>query len=261
MGRADPAWLVSPHLLVAEATAVALASVGTPAEAHSWQASILDQVGAGDSSPGPRRLVLVLDGFDDPTRIIEVVRLVQTTDVRIVLITSFEVAAWWGELVQDERVDLATDVTSIARLAEVVGDFLAGRALLAPEGRERVRAAWLRDLERRSHVAALLATLSPQQAKVLELLASGRRVAEVGALLGVTRGTVRSHVKALRAKLGARSQLEAVAMLHLARDAAAGSGASTPGAGPSARSEQVEVARVVPRPRGVSDESGADTRR
>ena len=37
--------------------------------------------------------------------------------------------------------------------------------------------------------------------------------------MGVTEGTVRSHVKALRAKLGARTQLKAVAMLHQAYDA------------------------------------------
>ncbi len=61
---------------------------------------------------------------------------------------------------------------------------------------------------------SLIATLSPRQQRVLELLASGRRVHEVAELLGVTDGTVRSHVKTLRNKIGARTQLEAVAMLR-----------------------------------------------
>lgn len=243
MDSADPVWLVSPHLLVAQAVAVALASVGIPAEAHTWASSVLGQP-LGTESQRPRRLVVILDRFEGRDRIAEVARLVQTDEARIVLVASFEVATWWGELLQDDRVDLATDVTSIARLKEVVDDFMAGRTLMDPEQREAVRVAWLAELERRRHVEELLRSLSPQQSRVLELLASGRRVAEVGALLGVTRGTVRSHVKALRAKLGARSQLEAVAMLRVAHDA--GSTGS---------------AELVPRPRRVSDGSEAGTRR
>ena len=48
--------------------------------------------------------------------------------------------------------------------------------------------------------------------------ATGRRVSEVGAELGVSSGTVRSHVKSLRAKLGAPTQLKAVAMFHQAHE-------------------------------------------
>ena len=50
---ADPVWLVSPHLLVAQAMAVALASVGTPAVAHTWQSTIRERA-VGDAGPGAR---------------------------------------------------------------------------------------------------------------------------------------------------------------------------------------------------------------
>lgn len=252
MVGADPVWLVSPHLLVAQAMAVALVSVGTPAEAHTWRSTIR-QPTVGDDVDRPGRLVVVLDGFDDPALLDEVAQVVQTTEVRVVLITSSPAATSCGGLLLDDRVDLATDVTSVARLAEVVEDFLAGRALLEPGDRAAMHAAWLRDLEHRRHVQALLATLSPQQARVLELLATGRRVAEVGALLGVTRGTARSHVKALRAKLGARSQLEAVAMLRLAHDVGGGSPAGT--------ADSLGTVVTLPRPRPASDGSGAESRR
>ena len=258
MDGADAVWLVSPHLLLAQTTAVALASAGTAAEARPWRSTVLERrlVGGGEGDPPiPSGLVVVLDGFDDLDRVAELVRLVQTTGVRILLVASLEVGTWWGELLQDERVDLAADVTSITRLAEVVHDFVVGIPLVRPEGRDALRREWLGDLERRHHVRMLVATLSPQQALVLELLASGRRVAEVGAVLGVTSGTVRSHVKALRAKLGARSQLEAVAMLRLAHDTVGPSGsASTPG--PARRAGE-----LVPRPRRVRDGSGAGQRR
>ena len=203
--------------------------------------------------------MVVLDGFDDPALLDEVAHAVQTTDVPASsLITSSSVATSCGGLLQDDRVDLATDVTSVARLAEVVEDFLTGRACWSQGTGESMHAAWLRDLEHRRHVEALLATLSPQQAKVLELLASGRRVAEVGALLGVTRGTARSHVKALRAKLGARSQLEAVAMLRMVHDA---TGAAAPHRPPSATSNTMGDVVALPRPRRASNGSGAETRR
>ncbi len=257
MVGADPVWLVSPHLLVAQAMAVALASVGTPAVAHTWQSTMREQGAGDDVVRTPQRIVVVLDGFDDPVLLDEVAHAVQTSDVRIALITSSSVAASCGGLLLDDRVDLATGVTSIARLAEVVDDFLSGRALLEPGDRESLHAAWQRDLEHRRHVEALLATLSPQQAKVLELLASGRRVAEVGALLGVTPGTARSHVKALRAKLGARSQLEAVAMLRMVHDAT-GAGGAAKGAGDVDTMGDVVA---LPRPRRARDGSGAETRR
>ena len=58
--------------------------------------------------------------------------------------------------------------------------------------------------------------------------------------MGVAEGTVRSHVKALRAKLGASTQLKAVAMYHQAYDATEGGGA------------------IVPRPRAAAGEDPGD---
>ena len=45
---------------------------------------------------------------------------------------------------------------------------------------------------------------------------------EIAHLLGVADGTVRSHVRTLRAKLGAKSQIEAVAMLRQVEQSAPG---------------------------------------
>jgi FixJ family two-component response regulator len=76
---------------------------------------------------------------------------------------------------------------------------------------------------------------------VLELLATGRQVAETAELLGVASGTVRSHVRSLRSKLGAKTQLEAVAMLRQVQ-------------------EVVDAADLVPRPRAApagASEAGA----
>jgi DNA-binding CsgD family transcriptional regulator len=87
-----------------------------------------------------------------------------------------------------------------------------------PIERRDLRRAWSEALALRRDQMERLSTLSPQQRRVLELLASGRRVAEVAEIIGLTSATVRSHVKALRAKLGVKTQLEAVAMLNQVYD-------------------------------------------
>lgn len=54
--------------------------------------------------------------------------------------------------------------------------------------------------------------LSPREREVLALLAEGRHVQDIAAELGLSAYTARDYVKTILAKLGARSQLEAVAV-------------------------------------------------
>lgn len=214
MAAQAPASVVSPHLLVAQAVAAALTSVGTRATARAWESAVRDR-GADDADPGQtRHLVAILEGVEDSEVVEQVTRLVQDADVRVVVVTSDEGAVQWGGLLESDAVDVVTLTTSVVQLAEVVERLTTGTSSMDPEGRLELQASWARRLARRQQLAAAMATLSPQQGRVLELLASGHRVSEVGEIMGVAQGTVRSHVKALRAKLGARNQLEAVVMWH-----------------------------------------------
>ncbi|GAA1935306.1 helix-turn-helix transcriptional regulator [Nocardioides hwasunensis] len=242
MGDQQPAWVVSPHLLVAQAVAAALTSVGTPAEARTWESAVRDRE-ADDADPGRQRhLVAILDGVETDEVVDQVTRLVQFGDVRVVVVTTEDGAVQWGGLLESDAVDVVTVTTSVVQLAEVVERLITGASSMAPEERLELQASWSRALARRRELAAVMATLSPQQRRVLELLAAGQRVSEVGAVMGVAQGTVRSHVKALRAKLGARNQLEAVAMYHQVSSPPDGGG-------------------LVPRPRRSSDGSDVRERR
>lgn len=58
--------------------------------------------------------------------------------------------------------------------------------------------------------AARLRSISPREREVLALLADGKHVSEVSDSLRLSPYTTRDYVKSLLAKLGARSQLEAV---------------------------------------------------
>ena len=206
------AWVISPHLLVAQAVTAALQSGGVSVELHAWD-DLVRQVGPPEPDT-VRHVVAIFDNLVTPTMVDEVRHFVALGNVRIAVVTTDAAATGWGGLVGNGSVDVVTMVTTIGLLAEVVGRFTAGQDLMEAETRVAMQEAWKEALDKQQDLLALIRTLSPRQLRVLELLASGRRVREVAELMGVADGTVRSHVKTLRHKIGARSQLEAVAMLR-----------------------------------------------
>ncbi len=206
-------WIVSPHLLVAQAVAAALTSAGAAVAVRPWE-TVARDAWEGRDTGATRYVVAIFDGEDSLTVVEEISRLVAVGDVRVAVVAPGQTAIWWGGLLEGGAVDVVTGATSISQLLEVVERLTTGDLLMEPSRRLALRAAWVQALDSRRVLIALMRTLSPQQMRVLELLAAGSRVSRGGAIIGVSGGTVRSHVKALRAKLGARTQLEAVAMLH-----------------------------------------------
>lgn len=63
---------------------------------------------------------------------------------------------------------------------------------------------------RQAREAPNIPQLTPRQFEMLQLLASGRSVKEIGRELYLSQATVRNHVRALLQALGVHSQLEAV---------------------------------------------------
>lgn len=240
-GRGAPdarttAWVVSPHLLVAQAVAAALTEAGASVESHTWDGVVRDAKRAHRRGEGTVHVVAIFDDFDRLVVVEDIGRLVQVGDVRVAVVVPGTTATWWGGLLDGGAVDVVPRTTSISQLVEVVERLIAGDDLMDPARRTEVRAAWAEDRGSRRRLTALIESLSPQQHRVLELLADGHPVVETAELMGVAVGTVRSHVKALRAKLGARTQLEAVAMLRRVEEAG-------------------EQGDLVPRPRSGSDEA------
>lgn len=58
--------------------------------------------------------------------------------------------------------------------------------------------------------------LSPREREVLALLATGLRCRQAATRLGLSAHTVRTHVRAIYAKLGAGTTLEAIALARRA---------------------------------------------
>lgn len=235
------AWVVSPQRLVAQAVVAALRSTGVRVEFHAWESLATDLQESAKDTGGARYLVAVFDGAGSAEAVEDLRGLVAMGGVRVAIVTSAPDAAWWGGLMDGTAVDVVAMTTSLGQLRQVIDRFTGGDHVMEQERREALSLAWSQALDNKQHLREHLGTLSRQQMRVLELLGSGRRVQEVAAHLGVAEGTVRSHIKSLRAKLGARTQLEAVAMLRQVR--------------------QDLPADLVPNPRTVSDGSVAPTRR
>lgn len=98
----------------------------------------------------------------------------------------------------------------VSQIVEAVRKVAAGGNLVAPdvagslladlrESRER---GWLAQMTRRS--------LSPRELEVLSALAQGTQVADISRALHIAPGTVETHLKNIRGKLGVSSRLEAV---------------------------------------------------
>ena len=83
-------------------------------------------------------------------------------------------------------------------LVRVVREVHAGQRPVLPEVQARLS-------ERAS-----MPTLTPREVEVLQLISQGLRNKEVGAMLGITEGTVQIHVKNIFAKLGVNDRTGAV---------------------------------------------------
>ncbi len=236
-----PPWVVSPHLLVSQAVGAALGAEGMPVTVHPWE-TFVHEAQIAVSQGSTVHVVVILDALDSRGVREKITRLLALGDARVAVVTAGPPAPWWGGLLEGEAVEVVSMTTSVLQLAAVVRRFASGERLMDLEKRAEMREAWAKALDRRQHLVQAVRTLTPQQLRVLELLASGRRVREVAELLGVTSGTVRSHVKTLRGKLGARTQLEAVAMLRQVHEVGDG-------------------ADLVPRPRAVPTASEEATAR
>jgi DNA-binding CsgD family transcriptional regulator len=65
----------------------------------------------------------------------------------------------------------------------------------------------------RPEVLNRLVLLTPREIEVLQAMADGHSTARIADVLGISIGTVRSHVKSLLAKLGLHSRIEAVSLI------------------------------------------------
>ncbi|MGH3628864.1 MAG: response regulator transcription factor [Sciscionella sp.] len=101
-----------------------------------------------------------------------------------------------------------TKAAGLAELRKLLGEVASGThsSLLGGPG------ALVNRLHRSSGNASLGRRLTPRQERVLELTAQGLTYCEISRVLHVSESTVRFHVQKLKARLGARTRTQLVAV-------------------------------------------------
>ena len=98
-----------------------------------------------------------------------------------------------------------------AGLVEAVHRVAAGDNLLDENRRERLRAAWQHEVAG----DARLRELSPQERRILDLVAAGMTNRQIGEAVHLAEKTVKNYVTSILAKLGVESRTQAAVYLTL----------------------------------------------
>lgn len=201
--------LVTPLTLLAQAVAPALRSRGIEVEGVS---------GRGRNGPrDPSEILVVLDDLITAADVRRVLALIAATDPPVLVLTGRERGQYWGALVSAGATSIMSSAASVDEVVCAIREVNDGRELQTPEERADLLVQWDRYLRQQQDAIARLARLTARERAVLEGMAQGIAVAYLAGMLDVAETTVRSHVKSILRKLGVRSQLAAVALVHHAQ--------------------------------------------
>jgi DNA-binding NarL/FixJ family response regulator len=203
-------WVVARHLLVAQALTAALDMRMTRVRAVPWAREGLRTLDVD----ADQDVLLVVDDLDSPTAAEALRALLASAPARTVVMTGLAKGPAWGGLLLAGATEVISQAPSIDDLAGVVAKVCAGEPVMPDEERTALCQSYEKHLAEEQELIERLRTLSPREMLVLQMLASGRRSAEIGEELGVTQSTVRTHIRSVRRKLGVDSQLRAVVILH-----------------------------------------------
>lgn len=123
---------------------------------------------------------------------------------RIVILSSDESGALVLEAVQLGAAGYLSKASTLEEICDAVAAVARGETVIAPQ----VQGGLAAELKGLSHPAPVV---SPREAEVLRLIASGRSSPEIGRELFISASTVKTHTKSLFEKLGVSDRAAAVA--------------------------------------------------
>lgn len=162
------------------------------------------------SSAGAKVGIVVAE-IDDVAQWRGVMSVIETVPLRWVLVTGSSNPPRWGGLLAAGCQGIVSMTEGLERLAGAVRDVARGAPGMDPEVRAGALEAWERLGPARRDLIKRIAGLSPREWQVLGMLNEGQSITTIAEAGGVSEGTVRSQVRAIRQKLNVKSQLAAVA--------------------------------------------------
>lgn len=136
----------------------------------------------------------------------------QLADVRVVVLTTFEIDEYVFEAVRSGASGFLVKHTEPAELVRAVRVVAAGDALLSPSVTRRLVAEFA--AHAKTPTAPALPELTAREREVLVLVAEGLSNAEIGARLFMSPATARTHVSRILTKLGARDRTQLVVLAY-----------------------------------------------
>ena len=152
----------------------------------------------------------VLDGLEATRRILAA----DADGPRILMLTTFDVDEYvYAALAAGASGFLLKDVAP-EQLIAAVRLVRSGDALLAPSITRRLVERFARGGQQTSAVHRDLASLTPREREVLQLLARGLSNAELAAAFQLSEATVKTHVARILGKLQLRDRVQAVVVAY-----------------------------------------------
>lgn len=205
--------LISERRLVGEAVFAALGSRKLIPVLYSWprRHDLTRTLGRRIADAGTEVGVVLCD-LETADRIYDVEMLVATEPVNWLVLTESSPGPRWGAVLEAGAIGILPTPTSINGLVRAIRGAAAGAPPIPPQLRERLIGQWRNVSEEERALVGRMERLTPRETQVLGMLYDGVPVRRIAQLSGISEATVRSHVRAIRAKLGVESQLSAIAM-------------------------------------------------
>ncbi len=178
---------------------------------------------AQQTSPDVVLMDIRMPGMDG----LSATRLITSLDngPRVLVLTTFDLDEYVYEALRVGASGFLLKDARPEQLIDAIRVVAAGDGFLAPGVTRRLIDAFSTGATAQPQAEHALRLLTPREREVLLLVASGLSNAETGERLGVTAGTVKSHVNALLGKLGLRDRVQATILAYetgLIRPSAAG---------------------------------------
>ena len=206
--------VVEDHVLFAESLSVALRIEGHDVRRPAVRPrTTAPDVVAAVIQEQPHVAILDLD-LGPSLSGADLVAPLTAAGVDVLVVTGSRDRAAWGHCLHEGARAVVSKQQPLAEILAAVRRLATGRPAMAPQRRAELIAAWRDDEQLGEAARARFARLTPRERAVLDGLAHGRRIHDIAADDVVSEATVRTQVKSILSKLGVRSQIDAVLLLH-----------------------------------------------